>query len=147
MILYLIKQPSISSGLRRSYNKQLEVLECCTNVNTSDENVMYLDKVIAIHKYHAGKKQWIRKPSSKSIQARCIRQHIHTTTCTTPLYTEYVMFTTVEAAQASKLILIEQLKNTYEKEIERLQTLFKRNVPNIDEPMNQLLETHPDLFI
>lgn len=147
MMVYAIQQPEVSSGLKRTYHKKLEVFECKANKEKSTEVFLIAD-IQAGYTYSAAKKQWIRKPIKHNGGVRCPRERIHTTSTTTAsYYDKYVLFTTLEAAQVSKLLMIQQMAKKYNKELEELKALFKRNVPNVEEPMNQLLEEYPDLFI
>ena len=62
--------------------------------------------------------------------------------------TSYVgLYTTLEAAQVSKLLLVRRMEEEYRKAIKELEDTFTRNIPAYKEPLNQLLDQHPDLFI
>lgn len=146
MTVYVIKRPEVSSGLKRTYHKNLEVIECKGRSGKEKPHIV-IEQVCAIHKYSPAKKAWIRKAIGTQSNS-FYSPELHTTPITA-LNARHgdLVFTTLEAAQVTKLILIERLKKTYEAELAQLRELFKRNVPNVQEPMDQLLEEHPDLFI
>lgn len=140
MAIYAIKPPYISNGLKRSYNKQIEVFEYSDKIDESNRHE-YIRRFF----YKNGK--W--ETDHKSTRAPYIRKGVH-------IYDEIIMhhtngnyecFSELEMAQASKFILIERMAKEYEREIKHLHELFKRNVPDVSDEIQQIKKVYPELFI
>jgi len=71
----------------------------------------------------------------------------YSTICPTTDTNRSVLYSTLEAAQVSKLLQIKNMENEYKKVIKELEDTFARNIPAYKEPLNHLLEQHPNLFL
>jgi hypothetical protein len=47
-------------------------------------------------------------------------------------------------AQVAKIILIEDMKRTYEQELEDLRTRMVKNIPKTDKPLKELKDEYPE---
>ena len=143
MRIYWIDIPYASSGLRRTYRKNLEVFSGIPNEGTLQADT--------ICKYMPNKKCWVEKTTTNSKFSMYIGSGpiVHSSMPTIQSMRRYdaLMFTTVELAQAAKLILVEVMAKAYQKELEDLQELFDRNVPKVGEPLKALKEDYPEYFI
>jgi hypothetical protein len=140
----------VSSGLKRTYHKKLEIFECtAVEANTSiyayAQKGYYVNSIQYVHAYHP-KKGWVKKPYTKSsLNSSAMTRY--STICHTTNTSQNVLYSTLKAAQVSKLLLIKSMENKYKKAIKELEDTFARNVPAYKEPLNHLLDQHPDLFL
>jgi len=144
MHVFVIERPYVSSGLKRTYHKKLEVFEC-TAVETSVAHPFAgwwcIDNIECVYTYHP-KKGWLEKACTKypgDIDHFTIIHH-------TP-HLNGVVYATIEAAQVAKLLMIKRMVETYKASIKELEACCARNVPAYKDPLNQLLDQHPDLFL
>lgn len=141
MRLFFIDIPEVSKGLRRTYYKNLEVF-----AGSLDEET---DKVVAdtVYKYNSKKDEWVEKPFNRyeyryvdlgaaQDQMPPLDKMKHNT-----------IYTSLELAQAAKLILVEDMARTYEAALRELQEQFDRNVPNVSKPLQALKDQYPEYFI
>lgn len=141
MIVYTIEIPSVSSGLRRTYFKKLEVFK-----GTLENERFTADRV---YRYNGVKNAWVDKEfNSTSASKRIYNNHVYNSM--PPL--SYMRnggigFTTLELAQAAKLLLIEDMGRSYQKELDRLKDLFERNVPDVKAPLSTIKEEYPEYFL
>ena len=148
MKVFLIERPYVSSGLKRTYHKKLEVFECMAVKSDASKYARegyYVDSIQYLHAYHQ-KKGWVKKPYTKSSVNSSIMTRYSTIFPTTDT-NRSVLYSTLEAAQVSKLLQIKNMENEYKKVIKELEDTFARNIPAYKEPLNHLLEQHPNLFL
>lgn len=139
--VFLIEHPCVSAGLKRTYFKKLEVFE---GTATERGGGMYvLDSVQFCYKY-TPKKGWVKRPHTR-FPGNITRSHLNLFSTANTSHVGF--YTTLEAAQVSKLLLVRRMEEEYRKAIKELEDTFARNVPAYKEPLNQLLDQHPDLFI
>ena len=146
MRVYFIDIPEVSSGLRRTYHKKLEVysgeLKECTNRYGYVSNIAYAD---TIYKYQA-KKGWVEKPyNSKSKVVS--DKNIHSTMPNISSIGSDTGFTSLELAQAAKMLLINDMREQYERQLVELKEMLARNVPDVSDAVNELKAEHPELFL
>ena len=151
MIVFYIQYPYVSAGLRRTYNKKLEVFEIevekITRNSPQGEQVYYQHiETHWVHAYNNKKAQWIKKPSKKHFYMNILEECLTSTADITGTTQDH-LYTTLEAAIAAKLMLIQRMAITYKKELVTIQELLDRNVPDVQKPLDILLDEHPDLFI
>jgi hypothetical protein len=147
MNVYYIDRPSVSNGLKRTYHKKLEVyygaLENLVARAYNNTQIYISFRANSVYIYNQKKNIWVQKKSTKFLSIHLPVDRIFETA----EVNKPGVYTTLEAACVAKLILIERMAEEYKKELKKLQETFKRNVPNVEQPFNQLLETHPDLFV
>lgn len=144
MRVYFIKAPYVSSGLKRSYNKQLEVY---SGVRESGKDVVYSDTV---YKYHKGKNAWVEKPCTGKHYVRIHdekRQVVSNMPSLNIMQQQSIVFVSLELAKASKLLLIQYMAKQYEDELVRLKELFTKNVPDVEPMLVEFKEDYPEYFI
>ncbi len=143
--VFVIDRPYVSEGLRRTYFKKLEVYECTAKAETAwwGEEIRIV-KTNFLHSY-TPKKGWIKRARKQG--PRDFTQ-VHKDRVVSTVNThDRVFYTTLEAAQISKLLLIKQMEEKYLKALQELQDMFKRNVPDYKTPMSDLLNQYPELFL
>ena len=147
MNVYYIEYPEVSSGLRRTYYKKLEVFYgelLSPRTNSYSQEEYYTEfKASSMYSYNAKKNTWVQKPTNRTFTCRINTNKIFDTAETS----RAGAYNNLEAACVSKILLIEHMAEEYKKALKELQELFTRNVPDVQQPLNQLLETHPDLFV
>lgn len=139
MRVYFIDPPSVSNGLRRTYHKKLEVYS-----GELQKDRVHADK---IYKYLRGK--WVEKPFNGS-ESRWVRNQDSIYTTMPPINymaSSYSVFTSLEMAQAAKMILIQRMAKQYEEELERLREALSKNVPDVEKPLQELKDQYPEYFI
>lgn len=140
MRVYFIKCPHVSSGLRKSYNKQLEVYSGEIN-----KGWVYPDKMYQFN----NKKGWVEK-TPRLKEGRRIHSRNETPVEMLPKLVEMhedTLYATLDLAATAKFLLIQRMTKAYEDEIEELRKLFKKNVPNVDKPLEKIREDYPEYFI
>ena len=148
MKVFLIKRPYVSAGLKRTHHKKLEVFECTAvkaDASKYTREGHYVDSIQYLHAYHP-KKGWVKKPYTRS-STNSSSMARYSTICPTTNTSCSVLYSTLEAAQVSKLLLIKCMEDQYKKAIKELEDTFARNIPAYKDPLNQLLDQHPDLFL
>lgn len=135
---YAIDKPYLSSGLRKSYCKQLEVHKMELNEISN--------QYCAVQTYVFKKGQWlVVKTASKSMYASA---KIHATICKdSPLNNTMLLFEKFDDAVDTKYLLLEKLKSEYKKEIEYIEDLMERNVPDVSDKCDKIRLKHAELFI
>ena len=146
MRIYWIDVPSVSSGLRRTYHKKLEVY---SGVKGDEQGCTRSD---TLYKILRGK--WTDKGHTKAeftmpydYKTRTYINKVHTAMPTLSLMRQGCAYANLEMAQAAKMILLEDMKRTYERELDNLRDMLKRNVPDIKKPLAELKEAFPEYFI
>jgi hypothetical protein len=140
MRVYFISAPFVSNGFRRTYNKQLEVYS-----GVIEDNKVRSD---CIYKYNKKEKKWIRTEGGKTHALYDLSGvAIHTTMPPLHICRLETLFASAELAQAAKLILIDDMKILYEKQLVDLKRLFYKNVPDVSEPLEELNKKYPEYFI
>lgn len=146
MRIYWIDAPSVSSGLKRTYHKKLEVYSGTTSEDGkwADSDTLYrvlrgkwCDKA---HKGSTFRLPYMYRQDKRNIEA-------HETMPTLQEMNAGCAYATLEMAQAAKMILIQHMTKTYEAELVRLRELLKKNVPDIEKPLAVLKEDYPEYFI
>jgi len=150
MRVFVIERPYMSSGLKRTYHKKLEVFECTAVESKATRDRPFaggwrIDSIECLHTYHP-KKGWVKKLYTKSSPTNSSTTK-YSTICPTADTNSSVFYSTLEAAQVSKLLLIKRMENEYKTAIKELEGTFARNIPAYKDPLNQLLDQHPDLFL
>jgi hypothetical protein len=147
MTYYLIECPYVSSGLKRTYYKKLEVLAGELTPSANSRNTYSTFKVTAVHTYKKGK--WVEKSGTRAISRYVGTGSIHSDlNFTTNSYSQNdKVFTSLELAKAAKLLAIQNMGVVYSKELVRLQELFDRNVPDISVPLAELYTEYPEYFL
>ena len=147
MNVYYIEYPEVSAGLKRTYHKKLEVFYgafSCPRTNSySQEEYYTVFKTASVYNYNTKKNTWVQKPTTQTFSCRININNIFDTAETSRVG----VYSNLEAACVSKILLVEHMAEEYKKALKELQELFTRNVPDVQQPLNQLLETHPDLFV
>mgnify|MGYP000412733480 CR=1 FL=1 len=145
-IIYGMKPAYTSSGLQRIYNKKIEVVKF---VKSNDSQNRYnADK---IYRYSADGTFREGKAPSASFNAQQY-VNIYDGPCTdSPSYgVNFTLFYDQDMAYISKVQSIKDLKNSYTAELQRLQNLFDKNVPDLgghDAAVQAIKEEHPEKFI
>lgn len=147
MSVFYIQRPEASSGLKRTYHKKLEVFygemgAAITNSYTGHNRVNSF-YATSVYRYNGKTKSWIEKPHVETFFGTYQAENVFST----PETRKIGFYTTLEAACLAKLLLIQEMEKKYKKALNDLEALFKRNVPDINKPLDQLLDKHPDLFI
>ena len=143
MRVYWIDVPYVSSGLKRTYQKRLEV-----HSGIQEGNDIKTD---TLHKILRGK--WVEKPSTESApylhgyqgQQRSV-PHVIMPALEEMRKTSST-YATLEMAQAAKMILLQDMTKKYELALDRLRELLRKNVPNIEAPLAVLKADYPEYFI
>jgi len=139
MRLYFIDVPYVSSGLKRTYHKKLEVFSGEYDKNAANYSVV----IDTIYKFKKG--EWVKSSYTQYREFNMyIQTYIHSSMVT--LQGNFA-FTSPELAQAAKLMLIQKMGITYKKKLKELEELFSRNVPNIDKPLQLLKKDYPEYFV
>lgn len=144
MPIYAIKVPSISNGLRKSYNKQLEVYEIDFEQTSHNHNVGYATGIKCWEYDLKGSKEW--KVSKGRFSERVNINLIKTDIITSSNH-DVVLFDNLENAQVSKILLVNQLRKHYEDEIENIRKLYEKNVPDLSDEVEDLKQKYPEKFI
>lgn len=144
MKVFYIDKPYVSSGLKRTYHKKLEVFE--GEAEVYDTNVpgkwLSIKQVVYVYTYRKSK-GWVRKNNTTRIHHYFQTKDIATNVS----MSDKAVYTTFEAAAASKLLLIQRMSREYEANIKKLQELYNRNVPATQHLLDEFLEEYPDIFI
>ena len=146
MRIYWIDVPTVSSGLRRTYHKKLEVY---SGVQEGSGGCTRSDTL-----YRILRGEWVDKKHSTSefsmpfdYSTRKYNNEIHKSMPQLSLMRRGCAYATLEMAQAAKMILIEDMKRKYEAELDNLRDMLKKNVPNIEKPLAVLKADYPEYFI
>jgi len=142
---FYIERPYTSSGLRRTYFKKLEVYYGeIKEIERYNRSYYTWARTISVFVYNNKKGCWIEKPTKKYFSVSIPKNKLLETTSRR---SEECFYTSLEAACVSKLLLIQRMGDVYKKELQELQELYDRNVPDVQKPLDALLDEHPDLFI
>lgn len=144
MKYYIIKAPYLSAGLRRSYNKQLEVHEM---VISEESNFL---QPTGVYTYKKG--EWIYKKLSSTTMS------IYKTNINDKVITELdlnnlnnlnnnIIYTDLELAKITKFLLIGELKNQYQREIASINDLMEKNIPDLSEEIKLIKDEYAEYFI
>ena len=148
MRAYWIDVPYVSSGLRRSYMKKLEVY----SGEVAEDG--YSVKPDKIYRFLRGK--WVDKGeflgacvySNYNHQNRTkLAIKVHNVMPTIAVMKSGCVYSSLEMAQAAKMILIQEMERQYEVELDRIRELVKKNIPDINKPLAVLKEDYPEYFI
>jgi hypothetical protein len=143
MRVYWIDIPSVSKGLKRTYNKKLEVYSGI--LNSDGQNHINSDKI-----YRYTSKGWKETPNTSGIRFIGGRERyleINVPQTTIPSINNMrrnLIYSSLEMAQVAKIILIEDMKRTYEQELEDLRTRMVKNIPKTDKPLKELKDEYPE---
>lgn len=137
MMIYCIERPYVSSGLRKTYKKNLEVfsgelINCTGNTYKAD--------LTTIHYWN--KDKWYEKPNKKP---RAVTTKLENIKDIPSL--DSTNFSSLDAAKISKLLAIKNMEKAYIEELEALKALFERNVPDVSKPLEELRELYPEHFV
>lgn len=138
---FFIDVPYVSSGLRRTYKKRLEVYEGDVDVVKGERITVKAD---TIHKYTKAK-GWVKK-SYNGYEYRSAIQMVHSLPSVNNIH-DSTIYVTLELAQAAKLLKIKEMAVKYEAELKDLHNLFKRNVPDVTKAVEELGAEYPELFV
>ena len=139
MKLYLIKAPSISKSLKRTYNKQLEVYEY--------DDAAASDRIMTIHKKQVFKNgEFELTVCSESFQGTknvevLTNLDFSTRNC------DYMVFNSLELALAGKIKLLNILKERFHVKIKDLQDTLDRNFPETEKALAKIKDSNPEIFI
>lgn len=144
MPIYAIKVPSISNGLRKSYNKQLEVYEIEFEQTSHNHNVGYATGIKCWEYDLKGSKDWKvgKGRFSERVNIHLIKKDIITSSSENVL-----LFDDFENAKVSKILLVNKLRKHYEDEIENIRKLYQKNVPDLNDEVEVLKQKYPEKFI
>lgn len=140
MKYYIIKVPYLSQGLKRSYNKQLEVYE----METGENYPMQFLNTCGIHEFKGGK--WVYRKSTKTLSVSLKGKVVQTEIVNSSSSIELI-FEDLELAKVSKFLLLDDLKKTYKKEINKIVKLMERNIPDVSIEIEKIKENYPEHFI
>ena len=139
-VVYAIRRPGISNGLKRTYHKKLEVFKGICNEPTSTRPYRCNELFV----YEEGEYK-----IKRCIQLSLYKpKHVHSEIPDfSTLNTEYLFFHDLEMAFLCKCLLVKELGKSYEAEIQKLQDMFKRNVPDVSGHLDRFKKEMPELFI
>jgi hypothetical protein len=143
MRVYWIDIPSVGKGLKRTYSKKLEVYSGILDSN--GQNRINSDK-----SYRYTSKGWKETPNASGIMyidgwERSPEINVlQTTMPSINNMRRNLVYSSLEMAQAAKIILIEDMKRTYEQELEDLRTRMVKNIPKTDKPLKELKDEYPE---
>lgn len=147
--IYGMKPAYASSGLKRTYNKQMEVVRFVRTESEHTDHVYY--EADEVYRYKDDGSIRIGKPKAKTISPSFLPHVNDGPTTKSPVYgVDYTLFYDKDIAYVSKVQSIEDLKRTYTSELRRLQKLFDDNVPRVDAhsaAVQAIREEHPEKFI
>lgn len=145
---FYIDRPTISSGFRKTYHKKLEVLEI-EEVKHSGTiaNLTRHFKVIAVHKYSARAKDWVKKETKANKKVTVYERNIASDVESLTSAADKCVFKDLNTAIAMKLFLIQTLKKTYDYKIKQLQELAERNIPDVTALVQEMKDTYPEIYI
>jgi hypothetical protein len=135
--LYYIKTPHVSSGLKTTYNKQLEVFS-----GYLEGKFCHADKIFL---YKKG--EWVEKPSNKSDKFFIMYSDLECLKQIGQYGGTILFFDSLDLAIAAKLLLIQKMESVYMKEIKKITETFKRNVPDVEKPLEEMKLKIPEFFI
>lgn len=144
--IYGIKVPYISKGLKRTYNKQLEVHKYLLNTN-SDSNHMYNQVSTVKFKHLSNFTE--SKTGCDVIYKRSLKINNTVVSDNSNSYdvSNMIYFDSLNSAYISKLLLIKNMKNQYEAELEDLRNTMNKNIPKLDAHLEEATEEYPELFV
>ncbi len=144
MPIYAIKVPSVSKGLKKSYNKQLEVHEIEFEQTSHNHNVGYATGIKCWEYDLKGSKEWqeVKRRFGERVNLNLIQKDIITSS-----FDNVVLFDNLENAQVSKILLVNKIRKHYEDEIEKIRKLYKSNVPDLNDEIEVLKQKYPEKFI
>jgi len=132
--IFFIKRPYVSNGLRRTYFKNIEIME----IKPIETNRY---EIFQVHKYL--KSGWKVKKTKEFMRSSAkIRNSLDLTHTS-----EDMFFETFELAYIAKILLIERLKKEYVKELESLRSMMERNCPDVEANMKEIQEKYPEFLI
>lgn len=152
-VLYGIKCPEISKGLKRTYHKNMEILEFRYDFyETRFAKAAYKYKQTHIHKFKNGKFERTKTSSAAFhlyADSKILSEPVQRLydSRRTGKHNELLVFDSFELAYISKTYLIKDMKNEYEHELEKLRTLMIKNVPDIEQHIKMIKETYPEYMI
>lgn len=137
---FMILQPAVSKGFKRTYHKKIEVYEC------------ELD--IAIDRYYKKKKhlfknnKWEISDLNKRTDSMriIVRGDLYTESSSGSGGTEFY-FESFELAYISKVLMIQNMGETYLKNLEELKEQYKRNVPNVNNHLDIIKDKYSEYMI
>jgi hypothetical protein len=136
---FLIQYLYVSSGLKRTYHKKLEVFGGVLNGTNFIADTL--------HSYKKG--VWVEKPIKNPdichVGPNEIRSDI--TGLEKNRWNSDLVFTSLDLAKAAKLITIQKLGVVYAEELVRLRELYDRNVPDIKAPLAEMYAEYPEYFV
>jgi hypothetical protein len=139
MTLYVIEAPYMSKNFKRSFNKKLEVF-CGEIENTSSRRPQL--KAHTLFEYKKGK--WVQKTTSKTFE---IHPHTIFDSLDFRRLSGEIAFKSLELAQIAKIKLVDTMMVEFEDEIQKIRDSFERNVPKTKQPMAEMKDKFPELFL
>lgn len=139
-VVYAIRRPEISNGLKRTFHKKLEVMKCIYAEPTSRRPY----RCNEIFVWEKGQYVLKRCPSTSLMMPFKINSELPDVKL---LNTEYIFFYDVDMAFLFKCLLVKEMGKRYEAEIKKLQETFKRNVPDVSNHLDRFRDEMPELFI
>lgn len=144
--IYGMKPAYASSGLKKIYNKQIKVVKFS---KLQDSTARYVAK--ELYRYNCDGTFRVGTPPSTRFDLReYIKVHDGVSVESPHYGIDYTLFLEQDMAYISKVKSIRDLKNSYTAELQRLQSLFDKNVPNLDghdKAVQAIKEEHPEKFI
>lgn len=139
-VVYAIRRPEISNGLKRTMHKKLEVMKCIYAESTSRRP--YRCNEIFVWEND----QYVIKgcPSTSLMMPFKINSELPDVKL---LNTEYIFFYDLDMAFLFKCMLVKEMGKRYETEIKKLQETFRRNVPDVSNHLDRFRDEMPELFI
>jgi len=135
---YGITAPHVSRGLKRTYNKHLEVYEfIITDDLKVEKGVVYEVKNGKIIEKSSGHAKFSTLHGRTIISEGILHK----------LVGEKIFFISKDYAFITKLILLEKMKNNYIKELARLNELMNKNCPETESILDDYKNKLPELFI
>lgn len=143
MTCYAIKMPYLSKGLKKSYNKQIIVYEGGVEKVNNHYNTFRANACKEL-----SKKGWKDK--------NCYyNEHFTDNSYFTslPTYTKLfnrrgiLVFPSFDMAAKCKYLALDSLTKEYEKKLDELRELCRKNIPDVTEEVSKIREEHPEMFI
>lgn len=144
-VVYGMKPAYASSGLKRTYNKKIEVVKF---VKLEEERARYVAEEVYRYKNDGTFK--VGKSSDSFMSNHHLPIHDGPSTSHPAYGVNFTLFYDQDMAYISKVQSIENLKRSYTAELQCLQNLFDKNVPDLSghtAAVQAIKEEHPEKFI
>jgi hypothetical protein len=141
MRLYSVNRPYTSTNLKRIYNKKLEVFSGELEPSDRDYSSMVIDTV-----YVYSRNKWVEKPLNKKRELM-VRVNLINDNMDISYSNNQLVFTTLELAKASKLLVTQQLDIKIKKELDDIRAALESSLPNVSKPLAKMYEEYPEYFV